>query len=305
MELSRFEAAAYYCFLKSERKTAFKCLVLDTDDCSAGFCSCTEEGKPTLVRKFAQKKPHNLWKEIEELAAERFAAEAVAAETQAQLGHANAEVRKFLNSARIMNGTAFTFGGRAFSCAELESMLAPVKEALLALLSEVDEAVPYEETDSAKIILLGRAQAYPFVEFYVREYFSADPLLPDERFVNSEFKDPAEKIADIGREAFEKESKVPYFALVVSEGEGHTTRELAFNVAKDGSAKEFLGPVFVVNGDTFKVRSEGKTSELALPYRADPNGECVELAVGKEGESFYLYIKRGKDHSRIYSAALV
>ena len=76
-------------------------------------------------------------------------------------------------------------------------------------------------------------------------------------------------------------------------------------MAKDGSAKEFLGPVFVVNGDTFKVRSEGKTAELALPYRADPNGECVELAVGKEGESFYLYIKRGKDHSRIYSAALV
>ncbi|MCD8147674.1 MAG: hypothetical protein LUD84_10455, partial [Clostridiales bacterium] len=185
---------------------------------------------------------------------------------------------------------ALRIADHEISCSALEALATPGRDALLALLEQARSEAP-EAMDSGdlKIILTGRAAALHLFDFYIREYLSADPLLPDERFVN----DPLQKnqplqvkpdqIIGLGKTYLAESTMEHDVSLRVYDGKAWTLIPLA-QKGQDKAELEraqFVGPFFGVQKDVVSVQIDGEVKNLLVPQAFIPvQGALLEMAIG-------------------------
>ena len=199
MSTTRYEAATLYD--SSRRKTGHptRYLVLDLDTGSAGACSCDKDGRASLTATWALPEKINLWtawvERIQALLGEDYPFD-VAAELERQLPEANRALHNYLTSDRLLDSTALTFGERSLTCSQVEASFETVGAALDTLLQQGEALVPERARETMGIFPLGQVAHCFLVEHAICAHFSADPFLPDDRFVLDGFtQDSAQVIA--------------------------------------------------------------------------------------------------------------
>ena len=217
MSTTRYEAAALY---DSSRQNGHptRYLVLDLDTGSAGACSCDKDGRASLTATWALPEKINLWTAwvecIQALLGENYPFD-VASELKRQMPEANRALHNYLTSERLLDSTALTFGERNLTCSQVETSFATVGAMLDTLLQQGEALVPEQARETMGIFPLGQAAHCFLVEHAIRAHFSADPFLPDDRFVLDGFTQDSAKIIAQGMELAAASAVIPHTVTLV------------------------------------------------------------------------------------------
>lgn len=313
MSTTRYEAATLYD--SSRRKTGHptRYLVLDLDTGSAGACSCDKDGRASLTATWALPEKINLWTAwvecIQALLGEDYPFD-VASELQRQLPESNRALHNYLTSDRLLDSTALTFGERSLTCSQVEASFETVGAALDTLLQQGEALVPERARETMGIFPLGQAAHCFLVEHAICTHFSADPFLPDDRFVLDGFtQDSAQVIA---------QGMALATANVVI---GHTVT-LVLSQAPDGKAAEiplltkgapptqvtpeaYVGPIYIANGQPIVLKVDDATRTVKLPYAMAPmDSDLIDLAAGGDGSGVTLSIRCSRMPTRVFAVQL-
>ena len=313
MSTTRYEAATLYD--SSRRKTGHptRYLVLDLDTGSAGACSCDKDGRASLTATWALPEKINLWTAwvecIQALLGEDYPFD-VASELQRQLPESNRALHNYLTSDRLLDSTALTFGERSLTCSQVEASFETVGATLDTLLQQGEALVPERARETMGIFPLGQAAHCFLVEHAICTHFSADPFLPDDRFVLDGFtQDSAQVIA---------QGMALAAANVVI---GHTVT-LVLTQAPDGKAAEiplltkgapptqvtpeaYVGPIYIANGQPIVLKVDDAPRTVKLPYAMAPmDSDLIDLAAGGDGSGVTLSIRGSRMPTRVFAVQL-
>ena len=313
MSTTRYEAATLYD--SSRRKTGHptRYLVLDLDTGSAGACSCDKDGRACLTATWALPEKINLWTAwvecIQALLGEDYPFD-VASELQRQLPESNRALHNYLTSDRLLDSTALTFGEQSLTCSQVETSFETVGATLDTLLQQGEALVPERARETMGIFPLGQAAHCFLVEHAICTHFSADPFLPDDRFVLDGFtQDSAQVIA---------QGMALAAANVVI---GHTVT-LVLTQAPDGKAAEiplltkgapptqvtpeaYVGPIYIANGQPIVLKVDDAPRTVKLPYAmALMDSDLIDLAAGGDGSGVTLSIRCSRMPTRVFAVQL-
>lgn len=313
MSTTRYEAATLYD--SNRRKTGHptRYLVLDLDTGSAGACSCDKDGRARLTATWALPEKINLWTAwvecIQALLGENYPFD-VASELQRQLPESNRALHNYLTSDRLLDSTALTFGERSLTCSQVEASFETVGATLDTLLQQGEALVPERARETMGIFPLGQAAHCFLVEHAICTHFSADPFLPDDRFVLDGFtQDSAQVIA---------QGMALAAANVVI---GHTVT-LVLTQAPDGKAAEiplltkgapptqvtpeaYVGPIYIANGQPIVLKVDDAPRTVKLPYAmALMDSDLIDLAAGGDGSGVTLSIRCSRMPTRVFAMQL-
>lgn len=313
MSTTRYEAATLYD--SNRRKTGHptRYLVLDLDTGSAGACSCDKDGRACLTATWALPEKINLWTAwvecIQALLGEDYPFD-VASELQRQLPESNRALHNYLTSDRLLDSTALTFGEQSLTCSQVETSFETVGATLDTLLQQGEALVPERARETMGIFPLGQAAHCFLVEHAICTHFSADPFLPDDRFVLDGFtQDSAQVIA---------QGMALAAANVVI---GHTVT-LVLTQAPDGKAAEiplltkgapptqvtpeaYVGPIYIANGQPIVLKVDDAPRTVKLPYAmALMDSDLIDLAAGGDGSGVTLSIRCSRMPTRVFAVQL-
>ena len=313
MSTTRYEAAALYDSSRQKAGHPARYLVLDLDTGSAGACSCDKDGRASLTATWALPEKINLWTAwvecIRALLGEDYPFD-VASELKRQMPEANRALHNYLTSERLLDSTALTFGERNLTCSQVETSFATVGAMLDTLLQQGEALVPEQARETMGIFPLGQAAHCFLVEHAIRAHFSADPFLPDDRFVLDGFTQDSAKIIAQGMELAT--------ANVVI---GHTVT-LVLNQAPDGKAAEiplltkgapptqvmpeaYVGPIYIANGQPIVLKVDDVLRTVKLPYAMAPmDSDLIDLAAGGDGSGVTLSIRCSRMPTRVFTKQL-
>ena len=313
MSTTRYEAAALYDSSRQKAGHPTRYLVLDLDTGSAGACSCDKDGRASLTATWALPEKINLWTawvgRIQELLGADYPFD-VASELKRQMPEANRALHNYLTSERLLDSTALTFGERSLTCSQVETSFATVGAMLDTLLQQGEALVPEQARETMGIFPLGQAAHCFLVEHAIRAHFSADPFLPDDRFVLDGFTQDSAKIIAQGMELAT--------ANVVI---GHTVT-LVLNQAPDGKAAEiplltkgapptqvmpeaYVGPIYIANGQPIVLKVDDVPRTVKLPYAMAPmDSDLIDLAAGGDGSGVTLSIRCSRMPTRVFTKQL-
>lgn len=294
MEVSRFEAAVLCYYRETGRRFCGNSLVIDLSSCSVGLCRCSAGGKTELVFSRSAPKEHDVWEGLLRRVAGSMPSlpyTDVDREMTAQLSTLNERVGYYFYSGKTLDQQALQIADNTISCSELEELAAEEKNLLLALLEQVRGEVPEGMDDGElKIILTGRAAALHLFAWYIRETLSADPLLPDERFVNDPLQQnqplqvAPEQIILLGRQYFADQSTMKHdYSLRVYDGKVWTLIPLARKGQEKAKLErpQFVGPFFGVQEDVVSIEVDGALKKLTIPPSFIPaEGALFDMAIG-------------------------
>lgn len=313
MSTTRYEAATLYD--SSRRKTGHptRYLVLDLDTGSAGACSCDKDGRASLTATWALPEKINLWTAwvecIQALLGEDYPFD-VASELQRQLPESNRALHNYLTSDCLLDSTALTFGERSLTCSQVEASFATVGAMLDTLLQQGEALVPEQARETMGIFPLGQAAHCFLVEHAIRAHFSADPFLPDDRFVLDGFTQDSAKIIAQGMEQAAASAVIPH------------TVTLVLTQAPDGKAAEiplltkgapptqvtpeaYVGPIYIANGQPIVLKVDDVPRTVKLPYAMAPmDSDLIDLAAGGDGSGVTLSIRCSRMPTRVFTKQL-
>ena len=297
MSTTRYEAATLYD--SNRRKTGHptRYLVLDLDTGSAGACSCDKDGRASLTATWALPEKINLWTAwvecIQALLGEDYPFD-VASELQRQLPESNRALHNYLTSDRLLDSTALTFGERSLTCSQVEASFETVGATLDTLLQQGEALVPERAQETMGIFPLGQAAHCFLVEHAICTHFSADPFLPDDRFVLDGFtQDSAQVIA--------QGMALAAANMVI----GHTVT-LVLTQAPDGkTAEAYVGPIYIANGQPIVLKVDDAPRTVKLPYAMAPmDSDLIDLAAGGDGSGVTLSIRCSRMPTRVFAVQL-
>lgn len=139
----------------------------------------------------------------------------VASELKRQMPEANRALHNYLTSERLLDSTALTFGERSLTCSQVETSFETVRATLDTLLQQGEALVPEQARETMGIFPLGQAAHCFLVEHAIRAHFSADPFLPDDRFVLDGFTQDSAKIIAQGMELAAASAVIPHTVTLV------------------------------------------------------------------------------------------
>lgn len=198
-------------------------------------------------------------------------------------------------------------GGSDISCSKLEKIFEKIKDKIRQILLKADEFISNVkcEENSLRIILAGDYAGCYIIEYYIRSNLSFDPFLPDERFVNSLYKDSPERIIDIGREVFNQMNTIDHdisLFLVGCEGVSAEIRLAEKNKAKsEYEAPNYFGPILLESTEQLEVSIDGKRKKIPVPYPVEPEeDEVIDVAVCIKTDKPVFCIRRYRFPNCIY-----
>lgn len=313
MSTTRYEAAALYD--SSRRKTGHPTyyLVLDLAAGSAGACSSDKGGSVKLTAAWALPQETDLWTvwvgRIQGLLDESYPFD-VAAEVERQLPEVNRALRNYLISERLLDSTALTFGERNLTCSQVETSFEEVEVTLRTLLQQGVALIPEGEREDMGIFPLGQAAHCFLVEHVIRTYFSADPFLPDERFVTDGFTQDSASIIAQGMKLTVANAAVAHtVTLVLTQGTDGRTEEIPL-LTKGApptqvTPESYVGPIYIANGQPIVLKVDDVLRTVKLPYAMAPmDSDLIDLAAGGDGSGATLSIRRSRMPTRVFTKQL-
>lgn len=312
MSISKYEAASLYDFVQQELSSQKEYLVIDLDDSSCGYCICNGKADLQLSKCWAESNK-NLWSELLDSIKNMLAASQVIdleAEVEKQLISANKALHNYFLSGKTLNSDAFSFPGSTISCAELDEKLSVLKEEISNLISHALELVAPEKVLHVNIIILGKAQELYLVMYYIREQLSYDPMLPDERFRNAEFKDHYTDIVKKGEMLFEAMTALKHTYSLLAFNPESNSFDTVYTVSKEEAKSNpaelvFSEPILLCDDDKLSIKADDSILNIPLPYTIAPSqSDLIDAAIGLNHNEDTLFIRRCRFPTRIYSVKL-
>ena len=309
MSTTRYEAAALYDSSRQKAGHPARYLVLDLDTGSAGACSCAKDGKAKLIAAWALPEETNLWTawvgRIQELLGADYPFD-VASELKRQMPEANRALHNYLTSDRLLDSTALTFGERSLTCSQVEASFETVGAALDTLLQQGEALVP----ETMGIFPLGQAAHCFLVEHAIRAHFSADPFLPDDRFVLDGFTQDSAKIIAQGMEQAAASAVIPHtVTLVLTQAPDGKVAEIPL-LTKGAPPTQvmpeaYVGPIYIANGQPIVLKVDDVPRTVKLPYAMAPmDSDLIDLAAGGDGSGVTLSIRCSRMPTRVFTKQL-
>lgn len=313
MSTTRYEAATLYD--SSRRKTGHpaRYLVLDLDTGSAGACSCDKDGRTSLIATWALPEETNLWtawvERIQTLLGEDYPFD-VASELKRQLPESNRALRNYLTSGRLLDSTALTFGERNLTCSQVEGTFETVGATLNTLLQQSEALVPERARETMGIFPMGQAAHCFLVEHAICAHFSADPFLPDDRFVLDGFTQDSAQVIAQGMELATANAVIAHtVTLVLTQAPDGKTAEIPL-LTKDApptqvTPEAYVGPIYIANGQPIVLKVDDAPRTVNLPYAMAPmDSDLIDLAAGGDGSGVTLSIRCSRMPTRVFAVQL-
>lgn len=297
MTISKYEAAALYD--NNDKHLESNYVVLDLDDCSYGLCRCSEHGETTLLKSWNSINV-NIWAKCVERIQKMIGDYSldISNELEKQLLSGNRILYNYIISDRRMDDVLFRFSEHVISCSEFEKCLSGVMPYLNDLLSKIGNQVAPDVLESTDVIILGRAQEIFLVLYEIKKSLSAEPLLPDERFRNTEFRDPYNEIVSIGQALYESKSLIQHdYSLMIFNKENDSVEK--FVIVKKGQKREslldvvYFGPVMLLKNDRLTLFVDNREVSIETPYSFETlESDLVELGIGIQDNEIALFFRR-------------
>lgn len=313
MSTTRYEAATLYDSSRRKNGPPTCYLVLDLYTGSAGACSCDKDGRTKLTAAWALPQETDLWTAwvgcIQALLGEDYFFD-VALELKRQLPAVNQALRNYLTSDRLLDSTALTFGERNLTCSQVEASFETVGATLDTLLQQGEALVPEQARETMGIFPLGQAAHCFLVEHAIRAHFSADPFLPDDRFVTDGFTQDSAKVIAQGMELAAANAVIAHtVTLVLTQAPDGKTAEIPL-LTKGApptqvTPEAYVGPIYIANGQPIVLKVDDVLHTVKLPYAMAPmDSDLIDLAAGGDGSGVTLSIRCSRMPTRVFTKQL-
>lgn len=312
MSVSKYEAAALYHYVSQGIETEEKYLIIDLDDCSFGYCECGN-GNRTRLNHSSTSTKTNLWDEflqaVKNLVEKDYPYD-INAEIQAQLAIADSSFQSYYLSERAINGEAFVFSNITLTCEDVERELLFTRGKVEGLVSQIKNQLSEDKLMGVSIIVLGKAQKVNPVMYFLREFLSFDPLLPDSRFKNDQLQDDYSEIVRMGQEYLAALKALKYSYSLMGFDAIRNSEIPIWSVEKGQQEMEinkmqFSPPIMVFRGDKLLIKRDSTNLEIAMPYSFAPmDSDLVEISFGVQDGEDTLFIRRCRFQTRIYNVKL-
>ena len=314
-QISVYEAAVLYDFSKNVSAFPSFFLVFDLDHGAAGLCECTETGKTNLIKETETDGEADLWTNGIEQICKKINADPgdnIINEIENGIQELNQKMEGYYMSGKTRNEVVFSSGQITFTASDFESGFSDQNPLFRHLIQRAGELAALSSTDPEEMhfILLGKAARLLAVEYAFREYFSADPLLPDDRFVNSDYDDGPETIAELGMKYYRSRNRVGHtISILTLDSEGNR-RQAQVLVSEEQERSDLMnaswfGPVFAADGGSIELIIDGNARSVEIPHSMDlTDDHLIEFTVGFEGEKLSLLIRKTDDNSQKSSVVL-
>lgn len=313
MSISRLEAAAYF-YLKNQKfPSDILCLVLDADRGSAGILSCSTPVNIVLTQEGMSDEKGSIWDATVKLIQTSLEDDCdadLSAELERQLPDANRKLMNYFCSLCTLNEPVLMLSDRRVLCSELIKILEPVQNRLQSFCREAKKMITEEglDLDQVSILVISTEPALYLTEFWIREYFSADPLLPDARFVVDSFSDIPRDMLEIGRKYQEELNRLGHNLDLIVWDESVGRYDRIPLARREQNKMEFtdlhyLSPFLISEDDSIHIEIDGEKRDIVLPYRFTES-DIIELMVVIEGEQPALRIRRVRFPEEIHDCPL-
>ena len=298
--ISKYEAAAMYAYENTTAQTEVirerNYLILDLEQCSAGFCICNQKETKLLHHwDTTQTDVWDLYIENLQKLADGMIREQIVSELESQRSKADNIMRNYLLSDRAVNKTLYQFSENKITCAAFENAMQPVKETLENLMNQIRAQIDEATLADTGIVVLGQAQDLLWVMYEIRSFFSADAMLPDERFLNEGLDVPYAEIVESGMN-LEKEKHAAHHTYKLVVFDPDTQSEAFLLLAEKGQDMQkvsYLEPVLFRPKSSIVLRIDDARKEYTLPdtWLTEPL-ELLDLGLEKQEGTDTLLVHR-------------
>lgn len=312
MSISKYEAASLYDYVQQKHSSKKDYLIIDLDDSSCGYCVCNGKTDIRLDNSW-QEGNENLWSVVNEVFNKMITNSHminIEAEIEGQLTSANKAFRNYFLSGKSLNDEAFSFSNKTISCAELDEKLTVLKEKIANLLAHAIDLVSADKMIDTNIIILGKAQEMYLAMYYIREKLSYDPMLPDERFRNTELVDPYTVIVEKGMMLHDTITNLKHTYSLLAFNPESNSFDAIYTVSKENAKSNiaelvFSEPVLLCDDDKLSIRADSTIINISLPYSVAPaRSDLIDVAIGLSDNEDTLFIRRCRFPTRIYNVKL-
>lgn len=308
MSITKYEAAALYDYVQQNYSSKKDYLVIDLDDSSCGYCVCN--GKTGISLENSWEENENLWTVVIETLNKMVPNSHminIETEIEGQLVSVNKAFHNYFLSGKALNREAISLLNMHISCTELEEKLTDLKEKILNLLLHGIDLVSAD----TNIIILGKAQEMYLVMYYIREKLSGNPMLPDERFRNSELVDPYTDIVKKGMMLYESMTNLKHTYSLLAFNPEFNSFDAIYTVSKQNAKSNvselvFSEPVLLCDDDKLSIKADDIIISISLPFSIAPaRSDLIYVAIGiSDNNEDTLFIRRYRFPKRIYNVKL-
>ena len=204
-------------------------------------------------------------------------------------------MRNYFLSDRTVNKTLYQFPENKITCAAFENAMQPVKEMLKNLMNRIKAQIDEATLADTGIVVLGQAQNLFWVMYEIRNFFSADSMLPDERFLNEGLDVSYAEIVESGMN-LEKDKHAAHhtYKLVVFDPDSQSESFLLLAEKGQGVQKvSYLEPVLFRPKSSIVLRIDDEKKEYTLPdtWLTEPL-ELLDLGLEKQEGTDTLLVRR-------------
>lgn len=314
MEMDTYEAAVFYdlsvCGDKKDITFPRRILIIDTDKYVACFCECTEDRNYNKVCEYFLPNGNDCIADMNRAFLQQTGKEDILEVLEGHLGTFNSVMENYYRSEGQMDTSFKELIGTEIKCSDMESIFRTPEDRLNKLFSSLEESwekAGFEE-ENTNIMLIGKcADLFP-IRYFVKVFFSFDPFLADERYVNDTYSDKPSQICEIGQKMLEEKRKreEEVFVYVYDNiSEKKMKQKLLLRNKEENEEIEYFGPVFVSvkDGLEFEVNTEKK--KISLPYSVEPlDCDVVDVGLQMKKDVIAIIIRRFDHPTRIYEVPM-
>ena len=315
MSMTQFEAAARLDYEKYSKSNDVTEVVLDTDTLEVGICTFDSQGKVTLIGKTKSAA------DVSELQTQMLGGQSSTgifrAEWEKELQTINGQLEKFYRSSEQMDSLAVNIPalGIEWKCSKLHKQFSGIKRILTEAFEEADEILSKNniDEDRIRIILIGEWANYYMFLYTVKEYFTFDPFMEDNRFAKETIcRKGTNLVAEIEKKDAEAETigydiGLKFFELLDNEDLEEKIEWFSKKTQPVNHFKQvhYSTPFYVNDVGSLEIQINGKTKLYAIPFKKrSGNAGVAEAGLIVENQKIKLRVRRIIEPEKVYDINL-
>ena len=292
MNISPFEAIGYYEFNRrkkhNETISQFDMVIFQIDNYSVGFCKCDQDGQITIVASKSLESKSSCIDDID-----------------TAFQNASKKQDGFLE---CMNPYLDSFNVKMKMFYQSERQMNPNFKNMLTDADNLWSDTNFNE-DECSIVIVGKAaMCYP-IKHFIKEHFTFDPFLSDDRFVSDKYSDSADVIVNIGTEEYKKkkEQKQEIFIHIIGENQKQEKKKIPIlDMVEENGNTKYMGPIFISMDEQLEFEVNSKKINVDIPYAINPlDCDLIEMGVCMIDSKPFVRIRRCNHSTKVYDIPIV
>ncbi len=313
MEMDIYEASAYYEFVACSGRdgVAFprRLLIIDTDKYSVCFCECLEKGNYNKICEYVLPNKNDCITDMNNSLPQQIKGKDIFGVLDGRLDTFNGIMENYYRSEGQMDTSFKELIGAEIKCSDMENVFKTSEDKLNMLFSSLEglwEQAGFEE-ENTNIMLIGKcADLFP-IRYFVKAFFSFDPFLADERYVNDAYSDKPSQVYEIGKRLLEEKRRKEEeaFVCVYDNISGKKVKQKLLLHSEENGEIEYFGPIFVSAKDGLEFDVNSEKRNIALPYTVEPlDCDVVDVGLKMKKDVVVIIIRRFDYPTRIYEVPM-